>query len=106
VPEQPNPHCEQRDQQRHLQPRWSQPQHASNSTSPRCRSAFESKGKYNQERFAALLNAIGDWNLFLAFNIIDGCTAGKSREPLWWLFREVAGKVESTFTEADYIAKD
>jgi hypothetical protein len=63
----------------------------------------EGKGKYNQDRFDALLKAIGDWNLFLAFNIIDGCTAGKSREPLRWLFREVAGKVESKFTEADII---
>jgi hypothetical protein len=64
---------------------------------------FESKGKYNQERFDALLKAIRDWNLFLAFNIIDGCTAGKSREPLNWLFQEVAGKVESKFTAADII---
>jgi hypothetical protein len=64
---------------------------------------FESKGKYNQDRFSALLKAIHDWNLFLAFNIIDGCTAGKSREPLHWLFREVAGKVESQITEEDII---
>jgi hypothetical protein len=65
---------------------------------------FESKGKYNQDRFSALLKAIRDWNLFLAFNIIDGCTAGKSRDPLNWLFREVAGKVDSTFTAADIIS--
>lgn len=64
---------------------------------------FESKGKYNQDRFNALLKAISDWNLFLAFNITDGCTAGKSREPLEWLFREVAGKVESKFTAFDLI---
>ena len=64
---------------------------------------FESKGKYNQHRFNALLKSIRDWNLFLAFNIIDGCTRGKSREPLHWLFREVAGKVDSQFTAADII---
>jgi hypothetical protein len=64
---------------------------------------FESKGKYNLDRFNALLKSIHDWNLFLAFNIIDGCTAGKSREPLHWLFREVAGKVESRLTEVDII---
>jgi hypothetical protein len=64
---------------------------------------FESKGKYSQDRFNGMLNAIRDWNLFLAFNIIDGCTAGKDREKLRWFFREVAGKVESTFTEADII---
>jgi hypothetical protein len=64
---------------------------------------FENKGKYNQDRFQALLKAIRDWNLFLAFNIIDCCTAGKSREPLHWWFREVAGKVQSNFTAADII---
>lgn len=64
---------------------------------------FESKGGYNRERFNALLRAIQDWNLFLAFNIIDGCTNGKSREPLHWLFRETLGEVESRFTEADII---
>jgi hypothetical protein len=50
-----------------------------------------------------MLNAIKDWNLFLAFNIIDGCTPGKSREPLRWLFGEVAGQVQSNFTEMDII---
>jgi hypothetical protein len=59
----------------------------------------QNKGKYNEERLAVLLNTISDWNLFLAFNIIDGCTEGKSREPLPWLFREVQGKVASGFTE-------
>lgn len=65
---------------------------------------FETKGKYNHDRFNGLLKAICDWDLFLAFNIIDGCTVGKSREPLQWLFREIAGKVESKFTGADIIA--
>jgi hypothetical protein len=65
---------------------------------------FENRGKYNHGRFDKLLEAIQDWNLFLAFNIIDGCTAGKSRAPLLWLFREVAGKVESRFTAADLIS--
>jgi hypothetical protein len=64
---------------------------------------FRNKGKYDQKRFEALLRAIKDWNVFLAFTIIDGCTAGKSREPLRWLFREVSGKVEAKFTEADVI---
>jgi hypothetical protein len=62
---------------------------------------FEAKGKYNQERFATLLSSIEDWNVFLAFNIIDGCTVGKDREPLRWLFTEVNGKVVSDFTSAD-----
>jgi hypothetical protein len=64
---------------------------------------FEAKGKFNQERLTALLASIRDWNLFLAFNIVDGCTEGKGREPLRWLFQQVAGKVESQFTEADIL---
>jgi hypothetical protein len=63
----------------------------------------ETKSKYNQGRFDALLNAIHDWDLFLAFNIIDGCTPGKSRDPLYWLFRETAGKVKSHFSQANVI---
>jgi hypothetical protein len=61
------------------------------------------KGRVNQSRLNELLAAIDDWNLFLAFNIADGCTAGKEREPLRWLFQQVAGKVESKFTEADIL---
>jgi hypothetical protein len=64
---------------------------------------FQSKGKYNQERFDALTRAIRDWNLFLTFNIIDGCTVGKSREPLRWLFREAAGKVTTEVSAADIV---
>ncbi len=61
------------------------------------------KGKFNRARMTALLTCIQDWNLFLVFNIVDGCTKGKDREPLRWLFRQVAGKVESNFTEADIL---
>ena len=62
-----------------------------------------SKGKFNQGRFTALLAGIRDWDLFLAFNIVDGCTEGKGREPLRWCFEQVAGKVESKFTVADIL---
>ncbi len=61
------------------------------------------KGCHNQERLTILLCNIKDWNLFLAFNIIDGCTEGKSRESLRWLFEQVAGKVTSNFTAADIL---
>ena len=64
---------------------------------------YETKGKYNEDRLAKLLNAISDWSLFLAFNIVDGCTPSKSREPLHWLFREIDGKVRSRFTAEDII---
>ncbi len=64
---------------------------------------FTTKGKVNQERFARLLRSIQNWSLFLAFNIIDGCTEGKSREPLAWFFHELNGKVESSFSAADML---
>jgi hypothetical protein len=63
----------------------------------------ETKGKCNAERFDALVNNIKDWNLFLAFNIVDGCTDGKGREPLVWLFDQVTGKVQTTFSPADIL---
>lgn len=62
-----------------------------------------SKGSYNTTRMQALLDQIQDWNLFLAFNIIDGCTLGKGREPLQWFLSEVAGNVNSNFTAADIL---
>jgi hypothetical protein len=61
------------------------------------------KGRLNEERLTTLLTSIHDWNLFLAFNIIDGCAEGKQRDPLRWLFRLAAGRVDSTFTEADIL---
>jgi hypothetical protein len=57
----------------------------------------------NDERLAALLTNIRNWNLFLALNIVDGCTEGKQRDSLRWLFRQVAERVETTFTEADIL---
>jgi hypothetical protein len=61
------------------------------------------RGKYDRGRMEALLQNIRDWNLYLAFIIIDGCTAGKGREPLYWLFDEIDGKVDSNFTAADIL---
>ena len=61
----------------------------------------QTKGRCDQERFKTLLARIDDWNVFLAFCIIDGCTPGKSREPLTWFFAELAGKVASHITAAD-----
>lgn len=55
-----------------------------------------SKGSYNKERMAKL-KCLGQyphncdkqiWDLFVVFNIIDGCTEGKSREPLLWFMTE------------------
>jgi hypothetical protein len=63
----------------------------------------ETRGSCDSERLSALLRNIKDWNLFLAFAIIDGCTAGKSREPLRWFFEVVAGRVHSKFTASDIL---
>jgi hypothetical protein len=63
----------------------------------------EQKGKCNADRLNTLFANITDWNLFLAFNIIDGCTAGKSREPLNWLFETAKDRVSANFTAADII---
>lgn len=60
-----------------------------------------SKGAFNEARLEAFFANIRDWNLFLAFNLIDGCTEGKGREPLEWLFRMAEGRVESQFSAED-----
>jgi hypothetical protein len=64
---------------------------------------FSSRGQYNATRLGTLLEAIKDWNLFLAFLIVDGCTPGKSRGPLRWFLREVQGRVTSSFTIDDLL---
>jgi hypothetical protein len=62
---------------------------------------WQSKGTC-QPRLAALLATIKDWNLFVLFNLIDGCTAGKNREHLFWLLGEVAAaKLDCDVTEQD-----
>lgn len=50
----------------------------------------QAKGTCHEDRLAALLENIRDWDLFLAFCLIDGWTEGKGREPLHWLFELVA----------------
>ena len=51
---------------------------------------FAGTGSYDVHRFNDLLNTIEDWDLFLTFLIIDGCTKGKEREKLIWFIQEVA----------------
>ncbi|HEV2121279.1 MAG TPA: hypothetical protein VGW38_00695 [Chloroflexota bacterium] len=62
-----------------------------------------SRGTYNRERFRRLLDSIRDWDLFARFLIIDGCTEGKSREPLRWFLREIAGNVHTTVGPGDML---
>jgi len=56
---------------------------------------------FDAARFERLLKAIHDWNLFSAFLLIDGCTAGKDRGSLQWFLGEIEGRVESTFGAHD-----
>ncbi|MEW6280197.1 MAG: hypothetical protein AB1758_16335 [Candidatus Eremiobacterota bacterium] len=53
------------------------------------------RGSYREERLQALFQVIRDWDLFLAFCVLDGCTAGKSREPLGWFLELVTPRVSS-----------
>jgi len=55
-------------------------------------------GKNHDQRLDALIKKISDWDLFLVFLIIDGCTAGKSREPLTWFFSRIDDRVSSRVT--------
>jgi hypothetical protein len=56
---------------------------------------FAERGRYNQERFAKLLETITDWNLFLRFVVIDGSTEGKGRESLEWFVNEAKRHVKT-----------
>ncbi len=58
---------------------------------------FLASGRH-EDRLLELIDAIADWNLFLAFLIIDGCTKGKTREPLIWFFDQVQDRVDSHVT--------
>lgn len=70
---------------------------------------WKHKGKIKQARFEALLEAIPDWDLFIAFVIIDGTTAGKSlaaqeaglstvTEPREWFLTQIADRVTTRWT--------
>jgi len=52
-------------------------------------------GGDHTESFGRLVEMIKDWDLFLAFLIVDGCTDGKSTEPLNWFFAEIQDRIES-----------
>lgn len=51
---------------------------------------FKNSGQYNHKWFEYLLNTIYDWDLFLAFTIIDGHTQGKEIEKLAWFIQQVS----------------
>ena len=57
---------------------------------------------YSKERLDELLNTIKDWNLFLVFHVVDGCTAGKDREMVRWLLGEVR-RFRTTLVDESWI---
>lgn len=57
--------------------------------------------RVKENRLNRLIETIDDWDLFLAFQIVDNCTESKDREPLRWFFDIIADRVKSKFTAAD-----
>ena len=64
---------------------------------------FCERGEIDAGRLEGLIRAIGDWDLFLGFCVVDGCTGGKSRDALRWFFGVVQGKVKSRFGVGDIL---
>lgn len=60
---------------------------------------FDERGSFNQERMRKLVETIQNWDLFLAFLILDGCTEGKDRVVLQWFMREIVHRVSSRVDE-------
>lgn len=56
---------------------------------------YQRRERAPSPRWTLLLDQIRDWDVFLAFLIVDGCTPGKSRDPLRWFFREIKDKISS-----------
>lgn len=63
---------------------------------------YSNTGKYNEESFQNLLGAIKNWDLFLLFIIIDGCTRGKDYQKLGWFINEVK-KYKETIVTASWV---
>lgn len=50
---------------------------------------YRSTGQYDTQWLARLLTTIQDWELYLAFTIVDGYTKGKDLEKLPWFINEI-----------------
>jgi len=46
-------------------------------------------GSYDKDQFQRLLDTIQNWDIFLMFIIIDGCTEGKDLAKLSWFIDEI-----------------
>lgn len=56
------------------------------------------------KRFDQLCQRISNWDLFLAFLLIDGCAAGKSEAPMIWFFTKIGQSIDSQFSVEDVLA--
>lgn len=63
---------------------------------------YSETGSYDAESFKNLLDAIKNWDLFLLFIIIDGCTKGKDYSKLSWFINEVK-KYKKTLVDATWV---
>jgi hypothetical protein len=63
---------------------------------------YQQDGSYDKERFQTLLGAIQNWDLFLLFIIVDGCTKGKNYRKLGWFIEDVK-KFKKTLAEPSWI---
>jgi len=59
-------------------------------------------GDYDKERFQRLLDTIQNWDLFLMFIIIDGCTRGKDPVKLSWFINKVR-KYKKTLVDTSWV---
>jgi hypothetical protein len=59
-------------------------------------------GDYDMGRFQNLLDTIKNWDLFLMFLIIDGCTEGKDLAKLSWFIDEVR-KHKNTLVDSSWV---
>lgn len=64
---------------------------------------FKKEGNYNTKWLEDLLDTIHNWDLFLAFTVIDGFTPGKDIEKLPWFIEQVRG-YKQTFVDENWIS--
>lgn len=63
---------------------------------------FDRTGSYDVQRFENLLETIQDWDLFLMFLMIDGCTSGKEASKLVWFINELR-KYKNTVVDESWM---
>jgi hypothetical protein len=61
---------------------------------------YKNNGYYDSKWFHTLLNTIHDWDLYLAFTMIDGHTQGKDIEKLAWFIGQVRQYKQTFVTES------